>query len=345
MAAAIRSHDWSRNSLGPIDGWPVALKTAIGLMLNSKFPQCLVWGPDFITFYNDAYRPILGNKPEALGLSFRDIWAEIWSVIGPLVEKAYAGEATFIEDFPVLINRHDYPEEAYFTFSFSPVRDETGLIAGMIDTVIETTEKVQAEKQATLLNAELDHRIQNTIAMISAITKQTFQTSLTKDEAQAALGNRIIALGHAHAILTRSSWRGASIHSVIDSALSAHRNGANTISLQGPALDLTPKAVLSFSLMINELATNAVKYGALSTDQGQVDIIWGIEGTGPDSLFHLTWQEQGGPPVTPPERLGFGSQLIKRSAASDFDGQVQMTYAPEGLRCALSARASQLRVG
>ncbi|HET8727298.1 MAG TPA: sensor histidine kinase, partial [Alphaproteobacteria bacterium] len=116
MAVAIREYDWAASSLGPLDDWPASLKTAVGMMLSSKFPKCITWGPDLVTLYNDAFRPILGDKPEALGRPYPEVWHEVWDTVGPIAEKAYAGEATFIEDFPLVVDRYDYPEQAYFTF-------------------------------------------------------------------------------------------------------------------------------------------------------------------------------------------------------------------------------------
>jgi hypothetical protein len=147
MGALMRERDWSPSPLGPPENWPQSLRTAVSMVLGSQFPSCLVWGPDLITLYNDAFRPILGTKPEALGRPFSEVWSEAWDTIGPIAERAFAGEATFIEDFPLVMKRHGYPEQTYFTFCYSPVRDETGNVAGFLDTVIETTGKVLAEQR------------------------------------------------------------------------------------------------------------------------------------------------------------------------------------------------------
>ncbi|MEN4921672.1 ATP-binding protein [Achromobacter spanius] len=146
MAARVARHDWAATPLGPIDAWPAALRIAASMVLSSRFPCCLVWGPGLITIYNDAFAPILGAKPDALGRSFSHIWSEAWPQIGPIAARAYAGEATFIEDFPLEIHRYGRAEMANFTFCYSPVRDEHGNVAGMIDTVIETTARVSAER-------------------------------------------------------------------------------------------------------------------------------------------------------------------------------------------------------
>jgi PAS domain S-box-containing protein len=155
MGARIRAHDWTATPLGPPEAWPQSLRIAAGMVLNSHFPACIVWGRGLVTIYNDAFQPILGAKPEALGRPFSEAWSEVWPAIGPFAERAFAGEATFIEDFPLTVERNGYPEEAFFTFCYSPIRDEAGRVAGFLDTVVETTGKVLAERrQAFLLRLE-----------------------------------------------------------------------------------------------------------------------------------------------------------------------------------------------
>jgi len=129
-AKVIDEFDWSRTSLGPIETWPISLRTVIDMMLASQFPQAVVWGPELITIHNDAFVPILGDKASAIGRSFRDVWAEAWSLIGPIAERAYAGESTFIENYPLLIDRHGYEEQTYFTFCYSPLKGDDGKIVG-----------------------------------------------------------------------------------------------------------------------------------------------------------------------------------------------------------------------
>src|SRR5690606_5681893 len=174
--AAIRQFDWSASGLGQLREWPSCLKTAINLALSSKFPKCIGWGPELITLHNDAFLSILGDKP-ALGRPFSEVWGDVWDKLAPLAERALAGEASFIEDFPLVIDRYGYPEQCYFTFCYSPIRDENGIVRGVMDTVIEVTGKIEAQRQARLLNSELEHRIRNTLAVAQAIVNQTFQSS------------------------------------------------------------------------------------------------------------------------------------------------------------------------
>jgi PAS domain-containing protein len=143
----MRSHDWSTSALGPPDGWPPALRTIVDLLLQSRFPMFVAWGADLGFLYNDAYAEILGAKhPAALGRRFYDIWSEIWPDISPLIDAAMNGQATYREDLPLVMNRKGFDEQTWFTFSYSPVRDETGSVAGMFCAVSETTGKVTAER-------------------------------------------------------------------------------------------------------------------------------------------------------------------------------------------------------
>ncbi|MDO7898331.1 GAF domain-containing hybrid sensor histidine kinase/response regulator [Pseudomonas citrulli] len=153
MAERVRRHDWDSTPLGPPKEWPTVLKTTVALSLASHFPQAIVWGPDLITLYNDAFLPILGNKPEALGRRFDEVWREAWSDIGPIVRAAFEGQATYIENFPLVIERGGGPEQAYFTFCYSPIRDQFGKVVGMLDTVTETTSTVFMTQRLAVLDA------------------------------------------------------------------------------------------------------------------------------------------------------------------------------------------------
>jgi signal transduction histidine kinase/PAS domain-containing protein/ActR/RegA family two-component response regulator len=143
----MRALDWSASPLGPPDAWPQSLRTVVSLLLRSRFPMFVAWGPELGFLYNDAYAEILGAKhPNALGARFYDIWSEIWPDISPLIDAAMAGEATYREDLPLVMNRKGYDEQTWFTFSYSPVHDERGAVAGMFCVVSETTQRVLAER-------------------------------------------------------------------------------------------------------------------------------------------------------------------------------------------------------
>lgn len=156
VGALMRAHDWSTSPLGHPRDWPQALRTVVELMINSKFPMFVAWGPQLGFLYNDSYRDILGDKhPRALGQRFHDIWAEIWADIHPLIERALQGEAIYADRLPLTMHRRGYDEPTWFTFSYSPVRDENGVIAGMYCACVEVTEQVLAERYRIAENERL----------------------------------------------------------------------------------------------------------------------------------------------------------------------------------------------
>src|SRR5216117_1110892 len=153
-AALMRTVDWSATPLGPVESWPPTLWSALSLCLGSPVPMMIWWGPELVTLYNDAYRPILGTRkhPRALGRPGRECWVDIWNVIEPMLEGAlWRGEATFSDDLLLPLDRHGYREECYFTLSFSPIRDEAGRVHGVFTTAAETTRRVLGERRLRTL--------------------------------------------------------------------------------------------------------------------------------------------------------------------------------------------------
>lgn len=144
----MRDYDWSRSPLGEPESWPNSLRTVVALLLQSKFPMFVAWGPQLAFLYNDAYAEILGSKhPDALGLRFDQIWAEIWADISPLIDAALAGQSVFQKDLPLVMNRKGFPEQTWFTFSYSPVLDDDGRVGGMFCAVTETTQTVISQRR------------------------------------------------------------------------------------------------------------------------------------------------------------------------------------------------------
>lgn len=155
MGALMRSIDWSQTPLGPVEQWPQSLHTALSICLLSRFPMLLWWGPELVMLYNDAYRPILGTTkhPRSMGQQGRECWPEIWDVIGPMLEGVlHQGEATWSANQLLLLDRNGYVEECYFTFSYSPIRNETGSIAGIFTAVNETTGEVLGNRRLNTLS-------------------------------------------------------------------------------------------------------------------------------------------------------------------------------------------------
>jgi len=145
----MRAIDWSKNPLGPVASWPANLKTVVSVMLDSRFAMRVLWGPDFIMLHNDSYLPVLGSTKlqNAMGNPTRASFAEVWDVVGPMFHRVYGGEAVALEDSLLCLERHGYLEECYFTLSYSPIRDERGLVRGVLGVVHESTKQILADRR------------------------------------------------------------------------------------------------------------------------------------------------------------------------------------------------------
>ena len=198
MGALMRAHDWSASPLGQPARWPQSLRTVVGLLLQSRFPMFVAWGKELGFLYNDPYAEILGAKhPAALGRRFYDIWSEIWPDISPLIDAAMAGHATYRQDLPLVMNRKGFDEQTWFTFSYSPVRDESGAVAGMFCAVSETTGRVLTEAALRDLNETLERRVDEALAerkILAEIVERTDAFVQVVD-----LQYRWLALNHAAA--------------------------------------------------------------------------------------------------------------------------------------------------
>jgi two-component sensor histidine kinase len=601
MGALTRSHDWGRTALGPPETWPESLRTTVRLILNSRQPMFVWWGPDLLQFYNDAYSATMGPErhPSALGALGQECWAEIWDIIGPQIEYVMAGKgSTWDEDRLVPVTRNGGREDVWWTYGYSPIEDAEGIrgvlvvckdvtsehlakqalkqqterleqlfeqapgfiavLSGpdhvfeltnaayrdmvgnrdflnrpvrevfpdldgqgffeLLDSVYKTrtphigrrvpisfqsgdspartafldfvyqpimdavgtvsgifvqgtdvTDLHEAEvalrnkdlqltlaldaanigvwectvedgrfvnlqedeRAARMLNRDLDtepdfeafssrvhpddrlalhesaraalapdgdgildveyrmlalpdapehwiharaqavkvdgvtkfvgtvrdvsdikdgearqemvrgelqHRIKNLLAMVSAISVQTLRGDDIADRRE-AFNARLHVLAQAQDMLMLGATESAGIHDTIRRALAPHDGAVSRFGIEGPEFLMNPKQTLSMALSVHELATNAMKYGALSNEHGRVRISWTLEeaGDGSSRLF-FTWREEGGPAVNDPASKGFGSRLISRVLAADFNGEVRINYPPRGVVCELTAR-------
>ncbi|MEP0324780.1 sensor histidine kinase [Bauldia litoralis] len=232
------------------------------------------------------------------------------------------------------IRRGDTGEIRWLARHIDFTRSITGTPTRMFGVIQDITERKQAEARQEMLTHELEHRIKNILATVSAIASKTLRNT-DLDSAREALAERLRALANAHDILTFRKWTEASVAEVVESTLSVF---AKQTTVTGPSVSLDPKKALSLALAVNELATNAQKYGALSVEDGRVEVLWRIDDEaagGPQ--FTWSWREIGGPEVSPPTRQGFGTFLIERVLAADFGGSVRIEYAPDGVECVLTA--------
>jgi PAS domain S-box-containing protein len=208
----------------------------------------------------------------------------------------------------------------------------------MAGVTIDITERKRAEEQRALLADELNHRVKNSMATMQSIAHQTLRNAASLEEAHRTLDARLQSLSSAHDVLTRESWAGATLDEIAESTLQAFRGGTGErFAVEGPVIWLPPRLTLAFTMALHELATNAVKYGALSNDQGRVTLRWDIV-TGPhDPQLWLRWEEAGGPEVAAPSRRGFGSRLIERALAAEMGGTAEIEYRRRGVMFTLEA--------
>ncbi len=177
----VRGVNWSRTQLGPWEAWPQSLRTTVDLCLASNFPIAIAWGPDGVLIYNDGYVPICGGKhPRAMGQNFRECWAEAWGVIGDAYESALVGETSFLENQRIFLDRNGFLEETFFSFSFSPIRDESGGIGGLFHPVVEMTGKILSERRTRVLKDVADRTAKSkTIDEACTLTVQTLADHAT----------------------------------------------------------------------------------------------------------------------------------------------------------------------
>lgn len=228
----------------------------------------------------------------------------------------------------------------YWDVQVSPILGINGEISHLLSISRDITEEwkaTQAQQEsierAKFLSEELVHRVKNTLTTVLALANQTFKGD-THKEGRAVFSGRVQALSDAYNVLSEDSWTATSIGRVVESALRPFHIGPGHITIGGPDHEVKPAQALTLALAINELATNATKYGALSVPGGAVSVTWTA-----DPALRLEWIEAGGPAVTPPARAGFGSRLIKTMLAMDFGGSVELNYEPAGVTCILQAPA------
>ncbi|MEX2642918.1 MAG: HWE histidine kinase domain-containing protein [Acetobacterales bacterium] len=221
---------------------------------------------------------------------------------------------------------------------------EIGQLAASIDGMADSIEQSHTELEArsvdsALVAEEMQHRIGNTVAMAQVIAAQTLKHSRSEEHFNRAFSARLHALSVSNQLLLENDWKRAGLRQLLETLLAAHSSSeSNPIHFSGPAVDIDSRAALAVSLAAHELATNAVKYGALSRPGGQVRLDWSVEERGGDRWLLLDWRESGGPTPLEPERHGFGGQMIKMMVEGQLGGRIDRTFTPRGLECRISFR-------
>lgn len=198
----------------------------------------------------------------------------------------------------------------------------------------EVQERRRAEQRQQLLIHELNHRVKNMLATVQSVARQSLGGARGAGPLE-DFENRLLALAWAHDVLTHEHWVGASLRTVLARTLAPY--GEARVALVGPDLRISPKMALALAMGVHELATNAVKYGALSTEAGRVEVRWRIDERARPPRLALDWRESGGPPVQPPSSRGFGTRLLERGLAHELGGEVSIRFAPAGVTCRVRA--------
>jgi PAS domain S-box-containing protein len=222
----------------------------------------------------------------------------------------------------------------------TPMRD-----GGVAVSLRDITERKKAEQRQKLLVNELNHRVKNALATVQAIAAQSLRGADVPATAVDRFMIRLMALARANDILVAEDWLGADLDAIATQVASPYvaasdrdsGEEADRFRVGGPAAHLAPNAATAMALALHELATNAAKYGALSTPQGKVSLTWALEGEGTARRLHMSWRESGGPPVTPPQTSGFGTRLIEKGLKAELRADVRLDYAPGGLTMTLDA--------
>ena len=301
--------------------------------------MAVVTGPNHVfTHVNAAYRNLFGDR-DFVGNPLGEIMPEIAPPGSmTILDEAYrTGKAYVFERQAVGIRREagEAVKELFVDSVFQPIVEANGVISGIFIAGVDVTAAVDAEQHLLLMNAELKHRVKNNLSIVGAIAAQTLRNNPT-DAAFQTFQDRLTALGRAQDILTATSQPTASVRDVVENALAPY-TAAGRISVSGQRIIVGSKQALSLGMALHEMATNAVKYGALSNDLGRIEISWRLERENGDRKFHFLWRESGGPPIARPSRKGFGSGLIEGRLAWDFGGRVEVGYEPTGFVCRLTA--------
>ncbi|WGM30764.1 HWE histidine kinase domain-containing protein [Brevundimonas sp. NIBR11] len=294
-------------------------------------------GPDHVfQMHNEAYARIIGRS-DVVGLSIREALPDLagqgyYELLDSVFAtgEPYEGKGALVTFRPEGSNQEI---SRNVDFIYQPIRDNGGAVVGIFVQGHDVTDTVRAAQRQRLMIDELNHRVKNTLATVQSIAMQTARSHTDPRSFAESFQARLLSLSHTHDLLTRSHWEGADLRAVLEHETAAH--GPSRIVLNGPPLPLGPAAALSLGMIFHELATNAAKYGALSTPDGRVFVDWSIADQTNRTLT-MTWREVGGPTVSPPNRKGFGSRLIERNVRHDLAGEAKLSYASDGFIAELS---------
>jgi two-component system CheB/CheR fusion protein len=212
----------------------------------------------------------------------------------------------------------------------------------VVITFIDVTAITRAEERQRLLLAELQHRVRNTLGVVRSIARRSAETSTSVEDYASHLDGRLNAFARTQAMVTRDPEGGVDLeYLVVEEMLGYNAREGEQLRISGPAVRFQPKAAETFALAIHELATNAIKYGALSKPAGRVDVSWRLNNSGDQTELIFDWQERGGPRGEPPQRKGFGTELLEKTLAFELKAKTSLNYDPSGLHCTIAIPLSR----
>lgn len=309
------------------------------------------------TVFLDRYLIVRGFTPAISGLYNlipSDVGRPLTDIVSPLRYDTLRADVAQVLDTLIPLERQvtSGDGQAHYILRILPYRGSDSVVSGTLVTFLEVSSVVRAEKHQRLLVDELNHRVKNMLTVVISLASQTLRRSDGLESFSEAFLGRVHALSASYTLLSRENWVSISLRDVIEEEIrpfALHRS--RNIALQGDEVQLLPSAALALGMAVHELATNAVKYGALSDPDGVVQISWTVtDATSArtpeaaresDAFLELEWVERGGPAVRPPENTGFGMLLIQRGLAHELGGGAQLEFEAEGLRARLRALADR----
>ncbi|WP_236551045.1 HWE histidine kinase domain-containing protein [Luteimonas sp. 9C] len=290
-------------------------------------------------FANDALLEMWGTTwEEAAGKTCLELGYAPWhaAMHDAEIDRVIRTRAPIRGDVPFT---HHAKGVRVYDYIFTPVIGADGEVEAVAGSTRDVTDRRMHEEHLELLVHELNHRVKNTLSTVQSLVRQTLGTAENLEDGGTRIESRLLALSRAHDVLTRENWHSADMQDVVAGAIAPYESAPGVrFKLSGPSCRLSPQRALALAMALHELATNAVKYGALSRDGGEVQITWDCTHDGEGAAMQFDWRESGGPTVQPPTRRGFGSRLLERGLRNDLGGDVELRYAPGGVVFRASAR-------
>jgi PAS domain S-box-containing protein len=288
-----------------------------------------------INFFNRAAIEMAGRTPQP-GDEWCVTWKLFWPDGTPLPHDECPMAVAIRENRPVrgaeaVAERPDGTRVPFIPYP-TPLRDAAGKLVGAINMLVDISERKRAENAQKVLIDELNHRVKNTLAIVQSLASQTAHYASDLDEFLPTFTGRLLALARAHDLIAKRYWQDVPLEKLVHDILAPV--AGDRLIMKGPSVNLNARTALSLTIVLNELLTNAAKYGSLSRPAGRVSLHWQIiHGKRQQLRLVSEWREAGGPLVAPPKRRGFGSRLMERCVEGDLAGDFDLVYEPEGTRC------------